>query len=123
MQKHLLLVDSDPKSAESLLRILQQHDYTITVANDGTEGYALAEKLRPDCIIFDVELGQTSGTIMYSRLRRNAATKNIPAIVRSDVGPRPADMGTGIPTVTKTCAPAVLLRTLDDVLAPSPAAV
>lgn len=116
MQKHLLLVDSDPESIEALVQTLQPHDFKISVAGDGEQGYALAQSLRPDCIIFDVELEGTSGTIMYSRLRRNPDTKSIPAIVRSAVGPRPVDFGTGIPAISKTCSSAVLLQTISTVM-------
>lgn len=110
MQKHILLVDSDAESLDRLSRTLRQHDYQVSVARDGAEGLALADSLRPDCIIFDVDLPRLSGAIMYSRLRRNGNNKELPAIVCSDVGPRPVDFGTGIPVLRKNCAPQALIE-------------
>ena len=71
MQKHILLVDSDAESLDRLSRTLRLHDYRVSEARDGAEGLSLVDSLRPDCIIFDVDLPRVSGTIMYSRLRRS----------------------------------------------------
>ena len=82
----------------------------MSEARDGAEGLALVDSLRPDCIIFDVDLPRVSGSIMYSRLRRSEKNRQLPAIVCSDAGPRPVDFGTGIPVLPKSCAPEVLLE-------------
>ena len=74
MQKHILLVDSDAESLDRLSRTLRLHDYRVSEARDGAEGLSLVDSLRPDCIIFDVDLPRVSGTIMYSRLRRSEKT-------------------------------------------------
>ena len=110
MQKHILLVDSDAESLDRLSRTLRLHDYRVSEARDGADGLALVDSLRPDCIIFDVDLPRVSGTIMYSRLRRSEKTRQLPAIVCSDAGPRPVDFGTGIPVLSKNCAPEALLE-------------
>ena len=49
---------------------------------------------------------------MYSRLRRNGSTRNIPAVVCTEVGPRPVNYGTGIPVLAKQCAQETLLSTV-----------
>ena len=110
MQKHILLVDSDAESLDRLSRTLRLHDYRVSEARDGAEGLALVDSLRPDCIIFDVDLPRVSGSIMYSRLRRREKNRQLPAIVCSDAGPRPVDFGTGIPVLPKSCAPEALLE-------------
>ena len=112
MQKHILLVDSDAENLARLSQTLRLHDYRVSVARDGVEGLALVDSLRPDCIIFYVDLPCLSGTIMYSRLRRDAKSRQLPAIVCSDVGPRPVDFGTGIPVLPKSCAPETLIETV-----------
>ena len=110
MQKHILLVDSDAESLDRLSRTLRLHDYRVSEARDGAEGLALVDSLRPDCIIFDVDLPRVSGSIMYSRLRRSEKNRQRPASVCSDAGPRPVDFGTGIPVLPKSCAPEALLE-------------
>lgn len=115
MQKHVLLADSDPESLERLAQTLRKNDYRVSMARDGAEGYRLACELEPDCVVFDVDMDNTSGTLMYCRLRRNRATRNMAAIVHSQVTPR---YGTGIRALRKMCAPAELLRALREVMTP-----
>lgn len=109
MQKHILLVDSDAESLSRMSQLLRQSDYQVSVACTCDESLNMVHSCKPDCIIFDVELEGTSGTIMYSRLRRNSQTRHIPAIVCTNVGPRPVCFGTGIPVLNKSCTCEALL--------------
>ncbi|WP_291441367.1 response regulator [Desulfovibrio sp.] len=109
MQKHILLVDSDAESLSRMSQVLRQSDYQVSVACNCDESLNMVRSLKPDCIIFDVELEGTSGTIMYSRLRRNPQTRHIPAIVCTSVGPRPVCFGTGISVLNKSCTGEALL--------------
>ena len=54
---------------------------------------------------------------MYSRLRRNASTKSLPAVVCTAVGPRPVCFGTGIPVLSKNCSSEALLSTVSAAMA------
>ena len=91
----------------------------MSVARSGSEAYALACELRPDAVVFDVELDELTGTLFYARLRRNPKTRRMPALVHSEVRPR---YGTGIATLRKSCAPALLAQTLRKALTPREAA-
>lgn len=82
-----------------LQQTLPSHKYRISVAQDGDEGFRMACAEKPDCIVFEVDLMPTSGTLMYSRLRRNTATRHLPMLVYSEIQPR---YGTGIRTVRKS---------------------
>ena len=117
MQKHILLVDSDAESQSRLSQTLQQCDYRVSTASTCAESLAKIASDRPDCVVFDVELEGTSGTIMYSRLRRNASTRSLPAVVCTSVGPRPVCFGTGIPVLSKNCSGEALLSTVSAALA------
>ena len=117
MQKHILLVDSDAESQSRLSQTLQQCNYRVSTASTCDESLAMVESDRPDCIVFDVELEGTSGTIMYSRLRRNANTRSLPAVVCTAVGPRPVSFGTGIPVLSKNCSGEALLSTVSAAMA------
>lgn len=109
MQKHILLVDSDAASLSRMSQVLRQSNYQVSVACSCDESLNMVNDRKPDCIIFDVDLEGTSGTIMYSRLRRNSQTRGIPAIVCTNVGPRPVCFGTGIPVLSKNCSGDALL--------------
>lgn len=112
MQKHILLVDSDAESQDRLSQTLRQCNYRVSTACTCAESLAAIENDKPDCVVFEVELEGSSGTIMYSRLRRNPATRLLPAVVCTSVGPRPVSYGTGIPVLQKACPSEVLLSTV-----------
>jgi len=114
MQKHILLVDSDAASRSRLSQALLQHEYRVSAACSCDQCLALLEQDLPDCIIFDVDLEGTSGTIMYSRLRRNSRTRHIPAIVCTNVGPR---LGTKAQVLRKSCSCEDLLCSVEAALA------
>ncbi len=109
MQKHILLVDSDAENLSRMSQILRQSDYRVSVACNCDDSLDMVHSLKPDCIIFDVELDGTSGTIMFSRLRRDAQTRDIPAIVCTNAGPRPVCFGMDIPVLNKSCTCEALL--------------
>ncbi len=113
MRKHVLLVDSDPESRALATETLTAHNYQVSTAHDGETGFLRAMELCPDCIVFDVDLQQGSGTLMYSRLRRDRRTNSIPAVVYSEIAAR---LGTGIPVVKKSGHPDELAHTLHSVL-------
>ena len=117
MQKHILLVDSDAASRSRLSQALLQREDRVSAACNCDQCLALIDEDLPDCIIFDVELEGTSGTIMYSRLRRNSRTRDIPAIVCTDVGPRPVAFGTKAPVLPKSCTCEDLLHCVAAALA------
>lgn len=108
MRKSVILVDSDPESAAQAKNQLQTVS-DVLVARDCSEALTLLSAQRPSCIVFDVNLQGTSGTVMYSRIRRTPSLKDIPAVVYTDAGPRPVDFGLGTPVVSKKSG-AVALR-------------
>lgn len=112
MKKSVILVDSDPESSLQAQQMLQ-NDYDVTVARDCAGALRLLSTRRPSCLVFDVDLQGTSGTIMYSRIRRTPSLKNIPAVVYTNAGPRPVDFGLGTPVVAKTSGVEVLRRAVD----------
>lgn len=117
MQKHILLVDSDAANLNRISQVLRQSNYQVSVACSCDESLSMVNDCKPDCIIFDVDLEGTSGTIMYSRLRMNSQTKDIPAIVCTNVGPRPVSFGTGIPVLNKNCSGETLLGAVSAAMA------
>ncbi len=116
MSKRILLVDNDAESRSRVSKLLQTEGYEIRSADDAETGLALVSSWQPHAIIFEVELPGMSGTIMYSQLRRNRETRDLPAMVLSAVGPRPVDFGTGIPVLPKGCDDVTLLNTVRHLL-------
>jgi DNA-binding response OmpR family regulator len=68
--KRILLVDDDPEIIESLRYALGAKGYNISVARDGNQGLAMAERDAPDMVILDMMMPKRSGFLVLERLRR-----------------------------------------------------
>src|SRR5262245_65887891 len=68
--KRILLVDDDPEIIESLRYALGAKGYLISVARDGNQGLAMAERDAPDMVILDMMMPKRSGFLVLERLRR-----------------------------------------------------
>jgi len=112
-EKLVLLVDSDVSSLERLQEILEKNKYQVRAVQSGDQAISFMNSTKPDCVVFEVDLPGMSGTIMYSKIRRSPELKDIPCVVCSSVGPRPVDLGTGIPVLRKDCSEAEFLETVN----------
>jgi CheY-like chemotaxis protein len=115
MKKSVILVDSDPESALMAQQQLQIN-YDVTVARSCAEALSLLSIQRPACLVFDVDLQGTSGTIMYSRVRRTPFLRDIPAVVYTNAGSRPVDFGLHTPVVSKETDRFALRNAVDAVI-------
>jgi DNA-binding response OmpR family regulator len=68
--RRILLVDDDAEIIESLRYALSSKGYAISVARDGNQGLAMAERDAPDMVILDMMMPKRSGFLVLERLRR-----------------------------------------------------
>ena len=64
----------------------EQEGYKVTVAPDGPQGLALAEKERPDLVLLDLVLPGLDGFQVLKKLREGEATKKIKVFILSNLG-------------------------------------
>jgi len=79
--KRLLLVEDDRALAELVTFHFERAGYAVTRTGDGEEALILAEEIRPDLILLDWMIEGISGIEVCRRLRRRAATANVPIIM------------------------------------------
>jgi len=77
----ILLVDDEEEFRILIVAALAALGYEVYQAQDGLEGLAMAEKVRPDIILSDVVMPKKSGSDFLKDLRKTAWGKNIPFIV------------------------------------------
>lgn len=65
----ILLIEDEVKTAQSLRQGLEEHAYTVDLANDGLRGLELATKIHYDVIVSDVLMPGITGLEMCRRLR------------------------------------------------------
>jgi DNA-binding response OmpR family regulator len=65
----ILIVEDEPKVAAALRQGLESESYSVSVANNGEEGFFLASSERFDLIILDIMLPRRSGIEILSAMR------------------------------------------------------
>lgn len=67
---HVLVVDDDTEIVESIRYAFEGDGYQVSIAHDGNQGLALAEKTMPDLLILDMMMPKRSGFLVLEQLRR-----------------------------------------------------
>ena len=79
--KRLLLIDDESDIREVATLSLQLTEgWTVTTANGGSAGAALALSMEPDAILLDVMMPDMDGPSTLRALKQQAATRAIPVI-------------------------------------------
>jgi two-component system phosphate regulon response regulator PhoB len=116
----LLLVEDDKALAELLIWHFERQDFEVRRTADGEEALLLAEESLPDIVILDWMIEGISGIEVCRRLRRKAATANVPIIMltaRAEETDRIRGLDTGADDyVTKPFGPAELIARVGAVL-------
>ena len=80
---HILLVEDDPASADSLKALLELHGYRVQVAKDGGQAHSAFRMRRPDFVITDLILPGENGFELIDRMKRSDET--VPVLVLSAI--------------------------------------
>jgi DNA-binding response OmpR family regulator len=75
----MLLVEDEKKVSDLVARALRAERYAVDVAEDGQQGWALAEAYDYDLIILDLMLPGLSGTELLKRIRRK--NQQVPILI------------------------------------------
>jgi CheY-like chemotaxis protein len=76
----LLLVEDHPLVSQMMMERLRRSGFMVTLAEDGAAALAAAARDQPDVILMDLGLPVLDGWEACSRLKANAATRDIPII-------------------------------------------
>ena len=73
MNAKILVVEDEPGLVTALRDRLKKEGYTVTVAKDGTEGFALASREHFDLVVLDLMLPGQSGLTICQKLRQQGS--------------------------------------------------
>lgn len=120
MGSRILVVDDDQTIVRLLILNLELEGHEVAVASNGREALEQVEAFRPDLVLCDVMMPVMNGIEVVSRIRRNAATKDLPVIMLSakaqEMDIRSGKVAGANDYVTKPFDPMELVALVDRVL-------
>jgi DNA-binding response OmpR family regulator len=81
-----LIVEDDPDQAEMAARLLRYRNFESRIAATGKDGLELARSTRPDVILLDLMLPDTSGFDICRELRADPRTRLTPIVMLTALG-------------------------------------
>lgn len=81
----ILLVEDSKAILRENERVLHKAGYEVICAEDGERALKLAREQKPDLILLDMILPKVSGPEVLARLKKDAATADIPVVVLSSL--------------------------------------
>ncbi|MBI5624680.1 MAG: response regulator [Elusimicrobia bacterium] len=79
----ILIIDDDFEIVSLLLEVLRHDGHEADSAGDPVEGMKKVRQLKPDLVILDYHMPQTTGAHLYESLRRNEASRTTPILFMS----------------------------------------
>lgn len=79
--KKILVCDDEPHIVHVVAAKLRHAGFEVFTAGDGEEAFGLATSRRPDLVITDYQMPLLSGLELCAKLRGDAATRDLPAIM------------------------------------------
>jgi len=84
--KTILIVDDEPDALESAKTALGEiGDVTTLTASDGVTGLEKAQEAKPDLIILDVQMPNRNGFEVFTDLKKDPATRDIPVMMLTGI--------------------------------------
>ncbi|MBA2284617.1 MAG: response regulator [Ktedonobacteraceae bacterium] len=81
MVKHIIVVDDDKEIREIVHFVLSRNGFEVDMACDGLQLQSLLSRSTPDLIILDVMMPGQDGYQIFSRLRSDMQTRQVPVII------------------------------------------
>lgn len=81
--KSLLIIEDDVNFANVLHELARERGYSCKITQSGYEGVRLANEIKPDAILLDIDLPDINGWKVIESLKKNSYTKDIPVHIIS----------------------------------------
>jgi two-component system, OmpR family, alkaline phosphatase synthesis response regulator PhoP len=119
-EKTILVADDESHILHVVSLKLRNAGFRVLTARDGQEALEMAQQEHPDLLITDYHMPQLSGLELCQRLKRDASTNNIPAIMLTARGyhlePHDTEQSGILRMLSKPFSPRHLLTTVNEVL-------
>ncbi len=118
--KKILVADDESHILNVVSLKLRNAGFTVVTARDGQEAFDLAHAEHPDLLITDYHMPQMSGIELCQKLKQDASTASIPAIMLTARGyhlePKDTEQSGILKMLSKPFSPRQLLSTVEEIL-------
>lgn len=80
MKGNILVIEDNEQNLYLVKFILEKNNYQVSAALDGPQGIKLADQLKPDLILLDIQLPGMDGYTVARHLRSNPDLAGIPIV-------------------------------------------
>ena len=119
-EKTILVADDESHILHVVSLKLRNAGFNVITARDGQEALEMAQQNHPDLLITDYHMPQLSGLELCQRLKQDAQTRDIPAIMLTARGyhleQRDTEESGILRMLSKPFSPRHLLTTVNEVL-------
>ena len=84
----ILIVEDSPTQALQLQRILEKHNYQVSVANNGKEAIAYMSEHKPTMVISDIIMPDMDGYELCRQMKEDENLEEIPIILLTKLSDR-----------------------------------
>jgi two-component system response regulator VicR len=78
MANKIMVVDDEPDVVDLVKLVLESDGFSVVTAYSGKEALDKIDREMPDLVLLDIMMPQMDGWEVYSRIRANPKTKDIP---------------------------------------------
>jgi two-component system, OmpR family, response regulator VicR len=78
MANKIMVVDDEPDVVDLVKLVLESDGFSVVTAYSGKEALEKIDREMPDLVLLDIMMPQMDGWEVYSRIRANPNTKDIP---------------------------------------------
>lgn len=86
-KKRILVVEDEESMLNALSDSLNNQEFTILTARNGTEGLSAALRERPDLILLDIFMPKMDGLVVLEKLRLDVWGRKVPVIILTNLNP------------------------------------
>jgi len=80
LKKKILIIEDNVMNMKLFHDLLEAHGFAIIETDDGMGAVKMAEEIRPDLILMDIQLPEVSGLDIIREMKKSLEIRNIPVI-------------------------------------------
>ncbi len=86
MSTKIAIIEDDSVIRQMYRIKFENEDFEVEVADNGRDGVALVNHMKPDLILLDLHMPEMNGDEALTHIRKSEAGKSVPVIILTNLG-------------------------------------